>query len=187
MQSKTQSLNNFEVALEDVVRSFPKDTVSIRAKEILAFVKIRKAQDAASDTLQTSQKLNEVIDSTAFSYAPETPHLFLIVVQRDKGIDLNDTKNKMTSFNNANFKANNLSIINGNIDLSWLYISVSGFNNKEDAMNYYNSITSDPVMLELLSSVDSQYFVISPTNLIQMAQTKAIQKYAAFFQDKYLQ
>ena len=185
---KLQSLNDFEVALDDVVRSFPKDTVSVRAAEILVFVKARKAQNAPADTsLKIGQRINEVIDSTAYSYAPETPHLFLIVAQRDKGINVSDTKSKMTAFDNANFHDNNLAIVNGNMDLSWLYISVSGFTNKEDAMNYYYAITSDTVMHDLFTSANSQYFVISPTNLTQMAQTKAIQKYAAFFQDKYLQ
>lgn len=184
---KTQSINNFEIALEEVVRSYPKDTVSFRAKDILAFIKARQATATANDSLQSNSSLNAVIDSTAFSYAPESPHMFLILARRDAGINVNDNKNKIISFNNNNFKAANLQIQTGNIDLSWLYIAVSGFTNKESAMSYYTSITQDPNVLILLAGGSTQFFVISPTNLTQLAQTKDIQKYAMFFQDKYLQ
>ena len=184
---KSQSVGNFEIALEDVVRNFPKDTVSVRAKDILAFIKARNEPATTGDSLQSNQTLNSIIDSTAYSYAPDSPHLFLILTRRDAGIDINETKGKITSFNNGNFSSANLQIMTGNIDLSWAYIAVSGFNNKQSAMNYYSSIVQDPNVLVLMEGGSTQFFVISPTNLTQLAKTKDIQKYAMFFQDKYLQ
>lgn len=184
---KSQSLDNFELALRDVIRSFPKDTVSVRANEILVFVQAHKGQTTTGDSLQNNKQVNEVIDSLAYSYAPESPHLFLILTLLNGNMNINDVKNKLTSFNNINFKETNLKVQNGNLDLNWKYVSVSGFNNKESAMAYFTSISNDNNLKLLLNENSTQFFVISPTNLTQLAQSKDVQKYAMFFQNKYLQ
>ena len=183
---KSQPIANFELALSDVVRSFPKDTVSVRANEILVFVKSHKQDTPVNDTLKNAQ-MNELIDSTAYSYAPDSPHMFLILARKSGISNMNDAKNKLISFNNVNFAEATLKIHNGNLDLSWQYISVSGFNNKEGAMNYFKDISKDATLVTLLEESSTQFFVISPDNLTQLAQTKDVQKYAMFFQDKYLQ
>jgi tetratricopeptide (TPR) repeat protein len=185
---KSQSVDNFELALEDVVRGFPKDTVTVRAKEILAFIKKSKQPVVApADTVAAKKELEKVIDKAAFSYAPDQPHLFLILVPKDTSGTLATVKPKLEAFAAANFPDDALKAQQGNLDLEWQYLAVSGFKNSQVAMIFYSMILEDNTVLGTLNMGVTQFFVISPNNLTQLAADKNVNKYAAFFQEKYMQ
>ncbi|MEP7264134.1 MAG: tetratricopeptide repeat protein [Bacteroidota bacterium] len=186
---KSQPIDNFELALEDVVRGFPKDSVSIRAKEILAFIKNSKqtVNVTPEDSTASKAKIDKAIDATAFLYAPETPHLFLILVPKDTANLLATVKPKLESFATANFSNEVLKAQQGNLDLDWQYLAVSGFKDKQSAMIFYSMIMEDNTVIGTLNTSVTQFFVISPTNMSQLSINKDVTKYAAFFQDKYLQ
>ncbi len=189
---RTKPVSTFELALEDVVRGYPKDSVSIRAQQILDFIRKNNSQTAIPSTVDStklaSQKnqLNQKIDSTAFTYAPETPQLFLILVKINS-TDLDALKSKITSYNNLNFKGIQMNIQSGNLDLQYQYVTVTGLQNKDDAMLYFESVTGDESIAGSLETSEPLFFVISQDNLTQLALTHDINKYSAFFQEKYTQ
>lgn len=187
---RSQPVANFELALEDVIRGFPKDSVSIRAKDILEYIKKNRkpAGETTAATDSTSKaNLNEVIDKAAYNYAPDTPHIFLILIPNDTANALSIVKPKLESFALANFPEAPLKAQQGNLDLNWKYLAVSGFQNKESAMIFYSMILEDNTVIGTLNTAITQFFVISPNNMSQLAISKDIPKYAAFFQEKYLQ
>ncbi len=185
---RTQPISSFEVALEDVVRVYPKDSVSIRAQQILDYIhnQNKQAQQNPGDSTVQKQQLNQVIDSAVFTYAPESPQLFLILVKINS-TDLPALKGKITSFNNMNYVGEKMDLQSGNLDLNYQYITVTGLKNKEDAMSYYDSISSDETISAELETGEPMFFVISQENLTQLARTHDIEKYSEFFQQKYTQ
>jgi tetratricopeptide (TPR) repeat protein len=184
---KSQSIENFELALEDVVRGYPKDTVSVRAKDILDYIRKNRKTEVAVDTTTAKQELNKVIDNAAFSFTPEVPHIFLILVPSDTLKSLAVVKPKLESFASANFPEETLKASSGNLDLNWQFLAVSGFKDKDMAMVFYSMILEDNTVIGTLNTAITQFFVISPNNMTQLSINKDVGKYAAFFQEKYLQ
>ena len=189
---RTQSVPQFEVALEDVVRSYPKDSVSVRAQQILDYIHKQnkqteqQQQQTPVDSTAQKEQLNEVIDSTAFTYAPESPQLFLILLKIGT-TDIAALKSKITSYNNLNYKDEKMDLQSGNLDLEHQYVIVKGLKNKEDAMDYFDSVSGDETITGALEESEPMFFVISQDNLTQLARTHDVNKYAEFFQEKYTQ
>ncbi len=185
---RTQSLPQFEVALEDVVRSYPKDSVSIRAQEILDFIhkQNKKEEQPTADTTAQKSKINELIDSTAFIYAPESPQMVLILLKINVA-DIAALKAKLTSFNNVNFQGEKMDLQSGNLDLNYQYVTVTGLKNKEEAMTYFDAVSGDETISGAISEAEPMFFVISQNNLTQLARTHNVEGYTSFFQEKYLQ
>lgn len=184
---RTQPVAQFEVALEDVVRAYPKDSVSVRAQQILDYIrKQNKVTETPGDTTPKQVLNQELIDSTAFIYSPESAHMFLILLKIGT-TDIKDLTNKLTSFNSANFSEQDPKVLDGNFDLEYQYVTVTGFKNKDDAMNYYYSAMGDETIAGSLEISEPVFFVISPSNLTQLARTHDVNKYASFFQTKYIQ
>lgn len=191
---RTQPVSSFEVALEDVVRAYPKDSVSIRAQQILDYIRNVSKQtqestppgDSTSVANNQQKQMNEVIDSTAFIYAPESPQLFLILLKINS-TDIAALKSKITSYNNLNYKGAKMDLQSGNFNLDYQYVTVTGLKNKEDAMTYYESISGDESIAGSLEESEPMFFVISQNNLTQLARTHDVNKYALFFQENYAQ
>ena len=193
---RTQSLQQFEVSLEEVVRGYPKDSVSVRAQQILDYIhKQNKAaeqvqgeqQSGGDSTANKSAEINnEVIDSTAFTYSPESPQMLLILLKINT-TDIPDLKSKLTSFNNLNFKGEKMDLQSGNFDLNYQYVTVSGLKDKENAMEYFATVSGDETINGSLEQSEPMFFVISKDNLTQLARTHDVNKYAAFFEQKYNQ
>ena len=184
---RTQPVPQFEIALEDVVRSYPKDSVSVRAQQILDYIRNRnKKEEVAGDSSAQTKEMNEVINSTAYIFAPESPQMFLIIVKMGMA-DIPQLKGNIASFNNINYAGVKMDLQSGNLDLNFQYVTVTGLKNKEDAMTYYNTVMGDETVSGAIAEAEPQFFIISQDNLTQLARTHEVEKYASFFQEKYLQ
>ena len=178
---KTKPVEDFVLSLEDVVRTYPKDSVSIRANEILEYIKHR------SDSPDTSKTLSNVIDSSAiFTFKPESPQYFMILY-KNSALNTPDIMSKLKAYNTVNFQEENYAITNGNLDLIFQYISVLTFKDKEAAMNYYIGVMNEEGLLNKIQDSEVKFFVISQDNLVQLSRNKSIDSYNRFFQRNYIQ
>lgn len=178
---KTKPVADFVLSLEDVVRSYPKDSVSIRANEILEYIKHR------SDSPDTSKALSNVIDSSAiFTFKPESPQYFMILY-KNSALNTPDIISKLKAYNTVNFQEENYAITNGNLDLTFQYISVLTFKDKEAAMNYYIGVMNEDGLLNKIQDSEVKFVIISQDNLVQLSRNKLIDSYNRFFQRNYIQ
>ena len=182
---KTKPLSDFTFALEDIIRAYPKDTVSVRAKDMLAYIKAQ-SQNLPSDSLKQAEHLQNMIDSTAtFVFAAKSPQYFLIVFKKDE-LDQNDLITRISAFNTVSHQEEHLKVINGNIDLAYNYITVLSFADKNAAMAYYTEIMAEEGLLTNIDKKRVFFYVISPDNLTTLAKKKNIPAYSEFFQKNYL-
>lgn len=188
---RTRSINEFELALEDVIRTYPKDTVSVRAKQMLDVIKGGTISEAPRDTGQDAAKAALIEEKVAagavtFSFSPDQPQQFLVIYKAGS-IEETVLKGKLESFNKRVFADKSLKVVNGSIDLNYKYIIVNTFGNKVDGMFYYSSVMAEPGLLSSYDPSEVQFYVISQENLGQLAQSRNFAAYSKFFQKNYLQ
>ncbi|MBL7923237.1 MAG: tetratricopeptide repeat protein [Bacteroidia bacterium] len=185
---KTRPINDFQFELEDVIRRYPKDSVSFRAKEILDYIKGNDVKTTALDTLpvDTNNLKDPFAKSAKYTYDPNSLQFFVILYQK-ASLVTNELINKIKAFNNIDFPEQQLTVNNGNIDLNIQYIAVMSFNTRDDAMMYYETIVSEDNLVNQYDPQQVQYYVISQDNLSELTRTKDMKAYSQFFQQKYLQ
>lgn len=184
---KTKTAQDFELALEDVVRNHPKDSVAVRAKEILDFMRGKNIKELPKDTSSTTSMLQNLIDSTTkYVFVPDIKQYYLILY-KNNSLNTPDVINRIKGFNNVNYTTDKLEVKNGNIDLTYQYIMVTEFATTKAAMDYYTAILKSPDVLGESDPSKVFYFVISQDNLAQLARSKNISAYSLFFQKNYLQ
>jgi hypothetical protein len=184
---KTKTAQEFELALEDVIRNHPKDSVATRAKEILDFMHGKNIKELPKDTSTSTSTLQNLIDSTTkYVFVPDIKQYYLILY-KNNSLNTPDVINRIKGFNNVNYTSDKLEVKNGNIDLTYQYIMVTEFATSTAAMDYYEAILKSPQVLGESDPSKVFYFVISQDNLAQLARSKNISAYSLFFQKNYLQ
>ena len=182
---KIKPLADFTFALEDIIREFPKDSVSMRAKDMLDYIKA-KSQIIPSDSLKNAEHLKNMPDSTAqFSFSPKGEHFFVVIYKKDE-LDQNALMAKLNAFNTVNHQADKLKLTNGNIDLAFNYITVFSFADNSTAMSYFTEVMSEEGLLSGIDKNKVNFYVITPENLTTLAKKKNIPAYSEFFQKNYI-
>ena len=183
---KTKTAQEFELALEDVIRTYPKDSVSTRAKEILDFMHGKNIKELPKDTSITTSTLQNLIDSsTNYVFVPDIKQYFLLLY-KNNSLNTPEVMNRIKSFNSVNYTTEKLEVKNGNIDLAYQYIMITDFASVKNGMDYYVDILESPETIGESDPSKVFYFVISQDNLAQLARTKNISAYSLFFQKYYL-
>ena len=183
---KTKTAQEFELALEDVIRTYPKDSVSTRAKEILDFMHGKNIKELPKDTSITTSTLQNLIDSsTNYIFVPDIKQYFL-VLYKNNSLNTPEVMNRIKSFNSVNYTNEKLEVKNGNIDLAYQYIMITDFASVKNGMDYYLDILKSSETIGESDPSKVFYFVISQDNLAQLARTKNISAYSLFFQKYYL-
>lgn len=181
---KTKPLSDFTFALEDIIRAFPKDSVSMRAKDMLDYIKAQSLV-IPSDSLKNAEHLKNLPDSTAtYAFSPKSEHYYFILFKKDE-LDQNDLMARINAFNTVNHQADKLKMSSGNIDLSYNYIAVLSFKDKDTAMGYFTEIMSEPGLLTNIDKHKVFFYIITPDNLTTLAKKKNISAYSEFFQNNY--
>ena len=171
-----------------MIRRYPKDSVSFRAKEILDYIKGNNVQATAIDTtpVDTTNMVDPFAKSAKYVFDMKASQFFMILYP--KGVlNPDELINKIRSFDNLEFSEQNLQVMKGNIDLTIQYIAVMSFPSKDDAMTYYQTIVAEDNLLSEFDPQQVNYFIISQENLTELTRTKDIKAYTAFFRTKYLE
>lgn len=188
---RTRPLNEFELALEDVIRTYPKDSVALRAQTMLDVVRKGTIKDAPRDTGQDAANAAKLAEKMAagavtYSFNADAAQQFLIIYKKGS-VNQQELQGKIESFNERVFTDKELTVVNGAIDLENKYMLVTTFGNKTDGMFYYSTIMAEPGLLTNLDPANVQFYVISKENLGQLAQSRNFQAYSTFFKKNYLQ
>jgi len=148
------------------VEKYPTDDAVEIAKEVLALVE--------------SGKFDMDIYNPEFS----SPHYYVVAIN-----------SKKANLKNLNYK---LAVASGNftdettytvtedvLDAGYTLLVVKTFENKENALLFYNYIITKFVLADL-KPYEYEHFVISETNYNTFIKDKIIEKYLAYFKDNYL-
>jgi len=180
---KTKPLPEFEASLKYVAAKYPKDSVSMRAQEILDFINKPNAKEVKQDSVKASVISKQPV--VEFVYKQDTLHYVMIVFPNGM-INANDLKGKISEFNNQYYNTSNYEISNAFLGNTQQFILVKTFNNDEEALDYYNALLESETVFEGIPISILSRFVITPSNMLLMMANNDSGTYEAFFKKNYL-
>jgi len=187
---KTRPLTEFEASLRLVIVKYPGDSVSGRAKEILALMKpetvIPKDSTAAVSTGGAKPTVVEPPKpKTPFVINPDTIQ-YVIFVYRNNVISTNDFKIALSNYNGKFYRGKGLQISSAFLGSENQFVMLREFTNKEDALRYLDGLLGDPEAFTELDISSARYVTITPDNMLLLMQTKDLDGYEKFYEENYL-
>lgn len=119
------------------------------------------------------------VEDGDFVYNKSVGHKFVLFYSNT--IDPYKLKTAFEEFNFAGLSLNNYKY-DGEHDC----LAVSGFNNREEAMRYFNTAVNNRKLFKPLRNTDYRNFVISDANLDILREKKLVDQYLQFFKKYYL-
>lgn len=180
-----ENQDTMKIELQNLVKNYPSSDVYGLAQNILSIM----AKEA--DTLSVNQEAQALAEQqlahamSLFSNSPQEQHLYIMIVS-ENNVNINATKVKLADHNTEFYKLKNLRVNSVILNQAKHMISVSRFDNKEDAMSYYRTILKSTYVFSDISEDAFQHFVISTSNYPELYKSKDITAYELFFFNNYL-
>lgn len=127
--------------------------------------------------LKNSQMVG--VEDGEFIYNKELSHKFVLLYSN--AVDPFKLKEVFEAFNFAGLMMNNIKYSD-----DYDCMIVSGFNNKDEAMRYFNTVVNNRKLFKPLRNTDYTNFIITDPNLEAMKEKQAVQNYLLFFKKYYL-
>ncbi len=187
---KTRPLSEFEASLKLVILKYPSDSVSIRAKEILALMKPETVVPNDSTTAVAPGNAPPTIveapkPKTPFIVKPDTIQ-YVVFVYRNNVISTNDFKIALSNYNNKYYNSKGIQISSAFLGTENQFVMLREFANKEDALRYLDGLLGDPEAFTELDISSARYVTITPDNMLLLMQTKDLDGYEKFYEENYL-
>ena len=178
--------DSLKVHLKNIITRYPTTAIDTAAEALLEALK-RLENQPSSSTASSSKPADKPSPKLSYTYDASAFH-FIIIIADIRDLKINDLKNAIVDFNKAYFRREKFDISNFYIDNTIQMISVSRFDNKEKAMDYYRLMKTDNNYLSTLnSSSTTKIYTISDANYTLFFKNKDIRAdYEAFFKENYL-
>lgn len=177
---KLQGKEAYMAALLDISARFPDTEEQKQAREILRIL------GDATAFLPGGQKESQESGDAVFKRG-EDDQIHYIIIAGDAQMNMNDTKNAVSDFNRKYFKLEKLSLTNMFIGLDensrTPLIIIRRFNNRSDAMKYYETATSN--QSELAAGAKVEVMAISLDNYRELIRLQSVADYTRFFKSNY--
>lgn len=172
--------------LTDITRNYPGTAIDTAATGILESLKRMQSQTTKT-SIDTATGQIQIEEGPAYTYDANHFH-FVIIIANIKEVKINDLKGHLNSFNNEFFRLQKFDISNFYIDSDVQMVTISKFDNKSKAMDYYNVLKADKKYMEYLQKTpNTKIYVISDTNYtIFFRQKDKRSLYDEFFKEYYL-
>ena len=112
-------------------------------------------------------------------------HNFILLIPRAE-INSESVKNAIETFNQQTYSSLSLSTEQSTFDAQNDLLKVSGFENKEVAMQYLRSIVRNDQVYGILTEVNYRNFIISKENYLIFTENKNISEYLEMYRAYYL-
>ncbi len=169
---------NYIKALKDVIAKYPNTPETIRAKEIMRFLK--GDVDAFKNTgAQDTQNFE-------FKYTPDKTHYALLIIHDLKGKSISKIKIEISQYNRKHHPDLALKMTSANLDISKdiPLILIRKFKNAEEAMKYYKGIQKNEKTF-IKSDIHYDLFVCSQKNYRNIIRKKSVASFRPFFEHFY--
>lgn len=171
-------VDSLEKALKLVTVKYAKSDVYAPAKATLDAIKKQKNTYNPLDTLNDPANL----PPSVYAFNETSIHYFMVVLNGTK--DVNYIKESISDFNKEFFSTSKFETITIP-KTEKCYIFVKTFNNKDEAMEYFNfALTKD--IFKNLDKREYQLFAISVENMTVLLKRQDIDEYKTFFNAKYI-
>lgn len=173
----------FEASLKTIVARYPNDSVSIRAQEILDMM-AKKPVSEGDSGLAAEPVKEQIPEPSPYYFGSDTVQYF-VVAWPVGSLDLNDMKGRISDFNSVYYSTDNLQFNDAFFGMETQFIMVRSFPNRNKALKYYkDTIESDDIFNDIdLSTIF--VFLITPDNMITLAQKRNLEQYQDFFNTHY--
>lgn len=179
-----------ESQLKHLAAAYPDGKIDLtytpKTKE--EFSESKKEDDKTKKENTETEKINkdDILDAETlvFRYR-DMKHYYVLLFDEDK-IDALELERKINSYNDSLFAENNLNTMAMLFTMTKQMLSVRQFENKEQAMNYYNLMQSDSSPLSSYEKNSFVHFVISTQNYPTFYNRQNIEAYLKFFKLMYL-
>ena len=184
---KTQTRNNFEASLQDVVRTWADDPVREAAQDMLDYLQQQGGGAApAVDTARSTPVEQPAATARNYSYFPDTTHYVIVVFQAIGGaLDANRFKTKLSNFNTANFGSKGLQTQDLMLDHRMKLVVIKNFANKAEAMAYFSALYDNDEVYGVVDVSGYQQYAVSINNFPEIIRQKKLDEYEDFFRSFY--
>ena len=168
----------YKVALNDVVKTYQKTDEAAKAQQILNYL-------GNDGTASAKPSTNAEVDGM-FSQE-DGVHFFIARYDADV-LSRNDVTAKFSDYNKEFHSLERLRVTAIYLDLKTPLLVIKRFDNKADAMAYYNTVTNGSIEKVMGNSLDNLKIVpmvISQDNYKTIVRKKALDEYLTFFEDTY--
>ena len=162
--------------LRYLVSTYPKSEVTPMAESMLQKL---TTVEAAGESAKAEE------EKSPYNYAPNESQFVAFVVNMDS-VNVPALKIRLSDFNNKYFRLRKLKVNSIILNSKQQIITVGNFNNKGDAMNYYNLIKKDEYVISNLNQENYDLFVISAGNYPVFYKDKEVVPYMKFFEKNYI-
>ncbi len=180
---KTSDINAFKASLNEVVTQYPNTKPKIEAQNILNYLanNDKKAENKSLDKSTNTPTSKSLI----FSENPEAIHLYIMLIDA-KDANINDIKIAISDFDTQQFSLAKLSISSNYLSGDKQLITVTNFDNRDNAMRYYNTIKDNKAVQTALKQTKYQQYVITTDNYTILMKNKDFPGYSKFFEEVYM-
>jgi len=181
---KIEVEDSLVVALQGIIKKYPKSSVKPLAVNLLNYLSARKGLKGGGmvpgDTTGTEEPEQKI-----YSPHPGSVHFYVLLVDGSK-VDVNALKIKIADFNNKFFSIDELQVNSLLLDNTTEMVTVNNFDDAKKATDYFNSIKqSKYVFTKLENTGDFTDFVISIENYPIFYRNKNKELYMKFFLRNY--
>ncbi len=172
--------------LSRVIANYPTTDIDTLAKGVLEALKRLEFEDKENVKLSDSTKPVEK-NEEIFIYKPSNFH-FVIIIFDIKELKVDKLKLNISNFNKEFFRLNKFDISSFYIDNTLQMVTISRFENKEKAMEYYNQLKINNTYFEDLHKTSkSSVYIISDDNYnVFYKNINKRAEYDNFFKKYYL-
>ena len=173
--------------LPEIIRNYPATEIDTAATDLLEALKKLQLQEkqAVGSTDIVAEQVKEVVP--AYIYNERAFH-FVIILANIKEVKIEPLKGHLSGFNNEFFRLQKFDISSLYTDDVTQMVTVSKFDNKDKAMDYYNLLKIDTKYVKYLQNTPStKIYVISDANYNTFYhQIDKRNEYDDFFKENYL-
>lgn len=169
-------------ALGDVISNYPDGPEAPRAKEIARLLACKGFE------VDEKKKPDTPIDD-AFTREDDKLHYFIVALTGEN-VRLDDVKAAVSDYNTENHKAEQLRISNIFLgtDTNTPIVVIRKFDNKEQAMRYFNEVKAQKSFLgeTAKKTYNKEMFAVTQENYRRILKNKTLERYREFFEENYL-
>lgn len=171
-------------ALKEVIGRFPESVEATRAKEIARVISCDGHEVAANPSAAPNMPIDD-----AFTLDDDKLHYFLIVLY-GSDLPLDDIKIAISDYNREHHRLEQLRLSNIFLgtDINTPILVIRKFDNKEQAMRYYQEVKDRKDFLGETGkkTYNKEFFPITQENYRRVLKNKTLDGYREFFNQHYL-
>lgn len=174
--ARTSDEKTFKEELSKLAKSWPGTPESAKALEMIAYLNKEIPQLQVEEDKQIAAEI--------YVEEKDSPHSFIIIIL-NPAFNVNQASFDVISYNIDTYTNNNYRTQGTLVDDKFVLLTVSGFANTADALNFYTTFDAEKIIRNPSNS-RILTFIIGKGNLEALLKDKNPERYRLFFNEKYL-